>query len=179
MPSKCRVDPAPHFRRVPAADLDSGCSTNRSSPCDSLLRLLSSRCGRGARTSTQPFARIRSALECLRSKSSSTDVKQDELKEVSWAGSRAMEQRNAEELEALIRDNGGKPSSQVGPFAGKVAALGTIRDRLKSSLTRPGMGRAQNRSRARASPEQGPIHDYLTRCANRHRAEVRMGSAPK
>ena len=39
------------------------------------------------------------------------DVKQDELKKF-LSGSRAMEQRNAEELEALIRDNGGKPSTR-------------------------------------------------------------------
>ena len=49
------------------------------------------------------------------------DVEQEELKKF-LRGSRAMEQRNAEELEALIRDNGGTPSTKTGPFAGKVAA---------------------------------------------------------
>src|SRR5271155_499137 len=63
------------------------------------------------------------------------DVKQDELKKF-LAGSRAMEQRNAEELEALIRDNGRGPSSGAGPCARKVAALGSIG--VRPTLLSPG-----------------------------------------
>ena len=104
------------------------------------------------------------------------DVEQEELKKF-LRGSRAMEQRNAEELEALIRDNGGKPSSRVGPFARKVAALDSIRDRL-NLLSRGQEWAARKTEVALAlAPEQGPIHDYLTAMANRHRAEVEWGRA--
>jgi hypothetical protein len=104
------------------------------------------------------------------------DVKQDELKKF-LSGSRAMEQRNAEELEALIRDNGGNPSSAIGPFAGKVAALKSIRDRL--DLMSRGQAWAARKAEVALAlaPEDGPIHDYLTAMANRHRAEVEWGRA--
>ncbi len=104
------------------------------------------------------------------------EVKQDELKKF-LSGSRAMEQRNAEELEALIRDNGGNPSSGVGPFAGKVAALESIRDRL-SLMSRGQEWAARKTEVALAlAPESGLIHDYLAAMANRHRAEVEWGRA--
>jgi hypothetical protein len=104
------------------------------------------------------------------------DVKQDELKKF-LSGSRAMEQRNAEELEALIRDNGGNPSGAVGPFAGKVAALESIRDRL-DLMSRGQEWAARKTEVALAlAPQDGPIHDYLTAMANRHRAEVEWGRA--
>jgi len=104
------------------------------------------------------------------------DVKQDELKKF-LSGSRAMEQRNAEELEALIRDNGGNPSGAVGPFAGKVAALESIRDRL-NLMSRGQEWAARKTEVALAlAPQDGPIHDYLTAMANRHRAEVEWGRA--
>ena len=104
------------------------------------------------------------------------DVEQEELKKF-LRGSRAMEQRNAEELEALIRDNGGKPSSGVGPFARKVAALDSIRDRL-NLLSRGQEWAARKTEVALAlAPADGPIHDYLTAMANRHRAEVEWGRA--
>jgi hypothetical protein len=104
------------------------------------------------------------------------EVKQDELKKF-LSGSRAMEQRNAEELEALIRDNGGNPSSGIGPFAGKVAALESIRDRL-NLMSRGQEWAARKTEVALAlAPESGPIHDYLTAMANRHRAEVEWGRA--
>ncbi len=104
------------------------------------------------------------------------DVKQDELKKF-LSGSRAMEQRNVEELEALIRDNGGNPSSGIGPFAGKVAALESIRDRL--NLMSRGQEWAARKTEVALAlvPEDGPIHDYLTAMANRHRAEVEWGRA--
>ncbi len=104
------------------------------------------------------------------------DVKQDELKKF-LSGSRAMEQRNAKELEALIRDNGGNPSGGIGPFAGKVAALESIRDRL-NLMSRGQEWAARKTEVALAlAPEDGPIHDYLTAMANRHRAEVEWGRA--
>jgi hypothetical protein len=104
------------------------------------------------------------------------DVKQADLKKF-LAGSRAMEQRNAEELETLIRENGGKPSAGVGPFARKVAALDSIRDRL-NLLSRGQEWAARKTEVALAlAPAEGPIHDYLTAMANRHRAEVEWGRA--
>jgi hypothetical protein len=103
------------------------------------------------------------------------DVKQDELKKF-LSGSRAMEQRNAEELAALIRDNGGTPSRRVGPFARKVAALDSIRDRL-NLMSRGQEWAARKTEVALALAPEGPIHDYLTAMANRHRAEVEWGRA--
>ena len=104
------------------------------------------------------------------------DVEQDELKKF-LRGSRAMEQRNAEELEELIRDNGGTPSTKTGPFAGKVAALESIRERL-NLLSRGQEWAARKTEVALAlAPEPSPIHDYLTAMANRHRAEVEWGRA--
>lgn len=93
------------------------------------------------------------------------------------AGSRAMEQRNAEELEALIRANGGTPSEKTGPFADKVAALESVRDRL--NLMSHGQEWAARKTEVALAlaPESGPIHDYLTAMANRHRAEVEWGRA--
>ena len=104
------------------------------------------------------------------------DVEQEELKKF-LRGSRAMEQRNAEELEALIRDNGGTPSTKTGPFAGKVAALESIRERL-NLLSRGQEWAARKTEVALAlAPEPSPIHDYLTAMANRHRAEAEWGRA--
>jgi hypothetical protein len=104
------------------------------------------------------------------------DVEPDELKKF-LSGSRAMEQRNAEELEALIHDNGGTPSKKTGPFAGKVAALKSIRERL--DLMSHGQEWAARKTEVALAlaPESGPIHDYLTAMANRHRAEVEWGRA--
>ncbi|HYL60035.1 MAG TPA: DUF6306 domain-containing protein [Candidatus Acidoferrales bacterium] len=104
------------------------------------------------------------------------DVEQAELKKF-LAGSRAMEQRNAEELAALIRANGGTPSDKTGPFAGKVAALAAVRDRL--NLLSHGQEWAARKTEVALAlaPESGPIHDYLTAMANRHRAEVEWGRA--
>ena len=104
------------------------------------------------------------------------EVEQDELKNF-LRGSRDMEQRNAEELEALIRDNSGLPSNKTGPFAEKVAVLGTIRERL-AMLSRGQEWAARKTEVALAlAPESGAIHDYLTAMANRHRAEVEWGRA--
>jgi hypothetical protein len=104
------------------------------------------------------------------------DVEHDELKKF-LRGSCAMEQRNAEELEALIREGGGTASRKTGPFAGKVAALESIRDRL-NLMSRGQEWAARKTEVALAlAPENGPIHDYLTAMANRHRAEVEWGRA--
>ena len=104
------------------------------------------------------------------------EVEHDELREF-LKGSRDMEHRNALELEALIRGNGGTPSEKTGPFAAKVAALGTIRERL-ALMSRGQEWAARKTEVALAlAPQSGPIHDYLTAMANRHRAEVEWGRA--
>lgn len=104
------------------------------------------------------------------------DVEQERLRRFLVA-SRDHEQRNAEELAALIRAAGGTPSDQTGPFAGKVAALDAIRDRL-NLLARGQEWVARKTEEAIAvAPPAGPIHDYLQAMANRHRAEVEWGRA--
>ncbi len=104
------------------------------------------------------------------------EIDLDELRKF-LSGSRDVERRNAEELEALIRNNGGTPSTKIGPFAGKVAALNTLRERL-ALLSRGQEWAARKTEVALAlAPESGPIHDYLTAMANRHRAEVEWGRA--
>lgn len=104
------------------------------------------------------------------------EVEQEELRTF-LRGSRDIEQGNAEELAALIRDNGGVASAKTGPFADKVAALGTIRERL-ALLSRGQEWAARKTEVALAvAPETGAIRDYLTAMANRHRAEVEWGRA--
>jgi nitronate monooxygenase len=92
-------------------------------------------------------------------------------------GARDEEARNAQSLEALIRDNGGTPSDKVGPFAARVAALESVRDRLNlMSRGQEWVARKAEEALALAPPD-GPIHDYLQAMANRHRAEVEWGRA--
>ncbi len=104
------------------------------------------------------------------------EVAPDELRQF-LLGSRDVERRNADELEKLIRDSGGKPSAATGPFAGKVAALKSVRDKL-ALMSRGQEWAARKTEDALAlAPAAGPIHDYLTAMANRHRAEVEWGRA--
>lgn len=104
------------------------------------------------------------------------EVEQEKLRRF-LSGCRDMERRNAEELAALISQHGGKPSDQTGPFAGKVAALDSLRDRL-NLMSRGQEWAARKTEEALAlAPPSGPIHDYLSSMANRHRAEVEWGRA--
>src|SRR5215472_18618736 len=57
------------------------------------------------------------------------EVEHEELRRF-LAGSRAHEAANVRDLEKLVRDHGGTPSDKTGPFAAKVAALSTVRERL-------------------------------------------------
>jgi Domain of unknown function (DUF6306) len=103
-------------------------------------------------------------------------VEQDELRQF-LLGERAEEQRNVERLDALIRQAGGTPSDNVGPFAGKVAALGSIREKL-SLLSKGQEWVARKVEEALAlAPDSGPIREFLQSMANRHRAEVEWGRA--
>ena len=104
------------------------------------------------------------------------EVEYEELRRF-LAGSRENEASNVRDLEKLIRDHGGTPSQKVGPFAAKVAALTTIRERL-ALLSRGQEWAARKTEQALAlAPATGPIHDYLSAMANRHRAEVEWGRA--
>ncbi len=104
------------------------------------------------------------------------EVEQEELRRF-LLGERDEERRNVEGLEALIRAGGGTPSSAVGPFAAKVAALGTIRERL-SLLSHGQEWVARKVEEALAlAPEEGPIHEFLRSMGNRHRAEIEWGRA--
>ncbi len=104
------------------------------------------------------------------------EVEQEQLR-VFLRGSRDEEARNVRELEALIRTNGGTPSDKTGPFAVKVAALPTVRERL-SLLSRGQEWAARKSEDALAvAPPSGPIHDFLSAMANHHRAEVEWGRA--
>jgi hypothetical protein len=104
------------------------------------------------------------------------EVEQDELRQF-LLGERDEEQRNVAGLETLIRDGGGTASTAVGPFAGKVAALGTIRERL-SLLSHGQEWVARKVEEALAlAPADGPIQEFLRSMGNRHRAEIEWGRA--
>ena len=104
------------------------------------------------------------------------EVEQEELRRF-LLGERDEERRNVEGLEALIRAGGGTPSSAVGPFAAKVAALGTIRERLSlMSHGQEWVARKVEEALALAPPG-GPINECLQKMARRHRFEVEWGRA--
>jgi len=104
------------------------------------------------------------------------EVEQEELRRF-LLGERDEERRNVEGLEALIHAGGATPSSAVGPFAAKVAALGTIRERLSlMSHGQEWVARKVEEALALA-PEEGPIHEFLRSMGNRHRAEIEWGRA--
>jgi Domain of unknown function (DUF6306) len=104
------------------------------------------------------------------------EVEQDELRQFLRA-ERDEEQRNVAGLEALIRNGGGTPSRAVGPFAAKVAALSTIRERL-SLLSHGQEWVARKVEEALAlAPADGPIYEFLRSMGNRHRAEIEWGRA--
>jgi hypothetical protein len=111
------------------------------------------------------------ALEDLAAKAD-----QDELKRFLLAA-RDDEADNIAHLESLIREAGGAPSDKVGPFAAKMAALESMRDRL-NLLARGQAWVAQKIEAALdLAPPSGPIHDFLQRMANHHRHEVEWGRA--
>ena len=104
------------------------------------------------------------------------DVEQEELRRF-LLGERDEEARNAQRLVELIREGGGTASDRVGPFAAKVAALDSIRDRLNlMSRGQEWVARKVEEALALA-PEQGEVRDFLNAMANRHRAEVEWGRA--
>jgi nitronate monooxygenase len=103
------------------------------------------------------------------------DVPHDELRRFLLAA-KEDEARNAARLEDLIRTGGAAPSDRTGPFAEKVAALDSIRDRL-NLMSRGQEWVARKIEEALALAPEGPIRDYLQTMANRHRHEVEWGRA--
>ncbi len=81
------------------------------------------------------------------------------------------------QLEKLISEAGGVPSTRVGPFVEKIAALDSVRERL-NLLLRGEQWVARKVEEALAlAPQSGPIREYLQKMANRHRFEVEWGRA--
>jgi rubrerythrin len=90
---------------------------------------------------------------------------------------REEESRNAASLERLLREAGATPSSAVGPFAGKVAAVGNIRGRLALLIRGQEWVARKIEETLALAPESGPIREALQKMANRHRYEVEWGRA--
>jgi uncharacterized protein DUF6306 len=103
------------------------------------------------------------------------EVEHEELRRFLLAA-RQEEAANAARLEELIRTAGGSPSTRTGPFAEKVAALDSIRDRL-NLMSRGQEWVARKVEQALALAPDSPIRDYLQKMANRHRHEVEWGRA--
>jgi len=87
------------------------------------------------------------------------------------------ETRNVERLEELIRAGNIAPSTKVGPFAAKVAARETIRERLNFMSRGQEWVARKIEEAIQIAPAEGPLHDFLQSMANRHRAEVEWGRA--
>ncbi len=103
------------------------------------------------------------------------EVEQEELRRFLLVA-REDEAQNTARLEELIRAAGGSPSDRTGPFAEKVAALDSLRDRL-NLMSRGQEWAARKAEQALAIAPDGPIRDYLEKMANRHRHDVEWGRA--
>lgn len=104
------------------------------------------------------------------------EVTQPELRAL-LTTSRDDESATASQLEHLIRSGGDSPSAAVGPFAAKVAAAGTLQDRLKLLIHGEEWVARTVEAAIALAPPAGAIHDQLQRMANRHRFEVEWGRA--
>jgi hypothetical protein len=104
------------------------------------------------------------------------EVAQSELRQLLLT-SKDDEGATARQLEELIRAAGGTPSDKVGPFADKVAAAASLRDRLQLLIHGEEWVARKVEEALALAPRSGPIHDYLLKMANRHRFEVEWGRA--
>jgi nitronate monooxygenase len=104
------------------------------------------------------------------------EVGQSELRQLLLT-SKDDEGATARQLEELIRAAGGTPSDKVGPFADKVAAAASLRDRLQLLIHGEEWVARKVEEALALAPQSGPIHDYLQKMANRHRFEVEWGRA--
>jgi hypothetical protein len=104
------------------------------------------------------------------------EVAQSELRQLLLT-SKDDEGATARQLEELIRAAGGTPSDKVGPFADKVAAAASLRDRLQLLIHGEEWVARKVEEALGLAWHSGPIHDYLLKMANRHRFEVEWGRA--
>jgi hypothetical protein len=104
------------------------------------------------------------------------EVGQSELRQLLLT-SKDDEGATARQLEELIRSAGGTSSYKVGPFAGKVAAAASLRDRLQLLIHGEDWVARKVEEALALAQQSGPIHDYLLKMANRHRFEVEWGRA--
>jgi nitronate monooxygenase len=104
------------------------------------------------------------------------EVEQEELRML-LLDAREQELHNGAELERLIRQGGGNPSTATGPFVAKVAALGSLRERLNLLMRGQEWVARKIEETLALAPESGAVHDALQRMANRHRHEVEWGRA--
>jgi Domain of unknown function (DUF6306) len=91
--------------------------------------------------------------------------------------SRQDEQADALGLEKLIRSSGVAPSQKIGPFAAKVAALGTLKERLQLLIHGEEWVARKVEEAIALAPPEGEVHEYLQKMARRHRFEVEWGRA--
>lgn len=103
-------------------------------------------------------------------------VEQEELQRFVGAALKD-EAANVARLKNLIRTEGGRPSERTGPFAEKIAALDSIRDRLNLLARGQSWVAKKVEAALELAPLSGPIHDYLQQMANHHRHEVEWGRA--
>jgi nitronate monooxygenase len=103
-------------------------------------------------------------------------VTQDELRKL-LTTSREDEAVTSSQLEALIRSGGDTPSAEVGAFAAKVAAAGSLQDQLKLLIHGEEWVARKVEEAIALAPAAGPVHDQLQKMANRHRFEVEWGRA--
>jgi len=111
------------------------------------------------------------ALESL-----AAEVEDEDLKRLLMT-SREDEADDAASLEQLIRDGGGKPSAKTGPFADKVAAAGSLRDRLNLLIHGEEWVARKLEEALALAPAGGTARERLQKMARRHRFEVEWGRA--
>jgi hypothetical protein len=103
-------------------------------------------------------------------------VENDELKRL-LTTSREDEAATARDLEGLIRDAGVTPSQRIGPFAGKVAAAGSLSQQLQLLIRGEEWVARKVEEALALAAASGPIRDYLQKMARRYRFEVEWGRA--
>ena len=91
--------------------------------------------------------------------------------------SRQDEMADAIGLEKLIGSSGVIPSQKVGTFAAKVAALGTLKERLQLLIHGEEWVARKIEEAIALAPPEGVVHEYLQKMARRHRFEVEWGRA--
>jgi nitronate monooxygenase len=111
------------------------------------------------------------ALDALAGQARQTELRQLLLT------SKEDEAATVKRLEELITEDGGTPSVKVGPFAAKIAALSSQRERLNLLIHGEEWVARKVEEALALAPSAGPVREYLQKMANRHRFEVEWGRA--